>query len=222
MLHSSETVCCEDTLCSETPEVPLTCSVLDPQVPLFVSHLEVGQSHVPLSTDNDQSDPVVASQVTSDPSSSDSSSFCQETSLLPFTGDHDDDVTLLKSHIDPGGSEVPVKVQGSSEEYTSLIPTVEGLPEHVTQHFLDTFQQAYFPIEATNDLKQLLIDHQHTFATSSTDTGFCFILQCDIDTGDARPIRQAPRKPPLATPNAEDEILNEMLKTGVIEPSMSS
>jgi len=146
MLHSSETVCCEDTLCSDTSEVPLTCSVLDPQAPLFVSHLEVGPSHVPLSTDNDQSDPVVASQVMSNPRSSDSSSFCQETSLLPFTRDHDEDVTLLKSHFDPGGSEVPVQVQGSIVEDTSLIPTVEGLPEHVTQLFLDTFQQADFPI----------------------------------------------------------------------------
>jgi len=150
---SSETVRCEDPPCSVTSEVPPTCSVLDPQAPPFVSHLEVGPSHVPLSTDNDQSDPVVASQVMSDPSSSDSSSFCQETSLLPFTRDHDEDVTLLKSHFDPGGSEVPVQVQGSSVDDANLIPTIEGLPEHVTQLFLDTFQQADFPIEATNGLK---------------------------------------------------------------------
>ena len=58
--------------------------------------------------------------------------------------------------------------------------------------------------------------------TSSADIGFCSILQHDIDTGDAQPIRQAPRKPQLAAWDAEDEILNEMLKTGVIEPSMSS
>jgi len=68
----------------------------------------------------------------------------------------------------------------------------------------------------------LLIDHQHTFATSSADIGYCSILQHDIDTGDAHPIRQAPRKPPLAAREAQDQILNEMLKTGVIEPSMSS
>jgi len=222
MYCSSETVRCEDPPSSDTSEVPPTCSVLDPQAPPFVSHLEIGPSHVPLSTDNDQSDPVVASQVMSNPRPSDSSSFCQETSLLPFTRDHDEDVTLLKLHFDPGGSEVPVQVQGSSVEDTNLIPTIVGLPEHVTQLFLDTFQQADFPIEAINGLKQLLSDHQHTFATSSADIGFCSILQHDIDTGDARPIRQAPRKPLLATRDVEDEILNEMLKTGVIEPSMSS
>jgi len=222
MYRPSEAVRCEDPPCSDTSEVPPTCSVLNPQAPPFVSHFEVGPSHVPLFTDSDQSDPVAASQVMSDPSSSDSSSFCQETSLLPSTRVHDEDVTLLKSHFDPGGSEVPVQVQGVNVDDANLVPTVEGLPEHVTQLFLDTFQQGDFPIEATNDLKQLLIDHQHTLATSSADIGFCSILQHDIDTGGARPIRQAPRKPPLATRDAEDEILNKMLKTGVIEPSMSS
>ena len=39
---------------------------------------------------------------------------------------------------------------------------------------------------------------------------------------DARPIRQSPRKPPFAARDAEDEILNDMLETGVIEPSKSS
>jgi len=107
-------------------------------------------------------------------------------------------------------------------EGTISTPTVDDLPEDVTQLFLDTFQQADFPIEATNGLKQLLVDHQHTFATSSADIGFCSIRQHNIDTGDAQPIRQAPRKPPLAARDAEDEILNEMLKTGVIEPSISS
>jgi len=66
---SSETVRCEDPPCFVTSEVSPMCSVLDPQAPPFVSHLEVGPSHVPLYTDNDQSDPVVASQVMSDPSS---------------------------------------------------------------------------------------------------------------------------------------------------------
>ena len=141
---------------------------------------------------------------------------------MPFARDHDKDVTSLKSHFDPGGLEIPIQVRESSVENTISTPTVDDLPEHVTQLFLDTFQQADFPIEATNGFKQLLIDHQHTVATSLANIGFCSILQHDIDTGDAQPIRQAPREPPLAACDAEDDILNEMLKTGVIEPSMSS
>jgi len=48
------------------------------------------------------------------------------------------------------------------------------------------------------------------------------LLEHDIDTGDARPIKQSPRRPPIAAREAEDEILSEMLETGVIEPSNSS
>ena len=46
-------------------------------------------------------------------------------------------------------------------------------------------------------------------------------MQHDIDTGDAYPIKQSPRRPPLAAASAEDEILDDMLNTGVIEPSNS-
>ena len=40
-----------------------------------------------------------------------------------------------------------------------------------------------------------------------------------IDTGDAQPIKQPPRRPPLSAHNTEDEILDEMLRTAVIQPS---
>jgi len=60
------------------------------------------------------------------------------------------------------------------------------------------------------------------FATSSADLDFCNILRHDIDTGDACPIKQSPCRPPLAAKDAEDEILDDMLRTGVIEPSTSS
>ena len=48
------------------------------------------------------------------------------------------------------------------------------------------------------------------------------MVEHDIDTGDARPIKQSPRRPPLAARESEDKILEEMLATGVIEPSTSS
>jgi len=63
--------------------------------------------------------------------------------------------------------------------------------------------------------------HSDAFATGPMDLGYCNVLEHDIDTGDAEPIRQPPRRPPLSARQAEEDILNEMLKTGVIEPSNS-
>jgi len=62
---------------------------------------------------------------------------------------------------------------------------------------------------------------QLAFATGPMDLGYCSVLEHDIDTGDAEPIRQPPRRPPLSARQAEEDILNEMLQTGVIEPSNS-
>ena len=72
-----------------------------------------------------------------------------------------------------------------------------------------------------SNFRDLLVTHQHVFATSSTDIGFCDLLQHDIDTGDSAPIRQPPRRPPLASGTAEDDLINEMLAADVIEPSDS-
>ena len=46
-------------------------------------------------------------------------------------------------------------------------------------------------------------------------------LEHDIDTADAAPIRQPPRRPPLASGTAEDDLVVEMLAAGVSEPSDS-
>jgi len=65
------------------------------------------------------------------------------------------------------------------------------------------------------------VTQQDVFARSPTDIGFCDLLQHDIDTGDAVPIRQPPRRPPLASGTAEDDLIAAMLSAGVIEPSDS-
>ena len=97
----------------------------------------------------------------------------------------------------------------------------DELPEHVNVLFIKTVEENDLDSSVARDLKDLLRSHHDTFAKASTDLGFCSILKHDIDTGDARPIKQSPRRPPLAARDAEDEILYEMLQAGVIEPSTS-
>jgi len=50
---------------------------------------------------------------------------------------------------------------------------------------------------------------------------FCDLLEHDIDTADAAPIRQPPRRPPITSGTAEDDLVAEILAAGVIEPSDS-
>ena len=102
------------------------------------------------------------------------------------------------------------------------LPKELELPEHVNVLFLQTVEDIDLPDDTVQGLKSLLYDHRDTFASSSTDLGYCPLVEHDIDTEDSRPIKPSPRRPPIAEREAEDEILDEMLATGVIEPSNSS
>ena len=105
--------------------------------------------------------------------------------------------------------------------HNSVSSVSDDLPEHVNLLYIATVEHGDIDTTHASDLKQLLHAHAHTFAKSSSDLGYSTILQHDIDTQDAVPIRQQPRKPPLSAREEEDKILNEMLETGVIRPSTS-
>ena len=95
------------------------------------------------------------------------------------------------------------------------------VPQHILVLFLTTAQENHLSQSLATGLKDLFLDHADTFATGPTDIGYCDLLQHDIDTSDIFPIKQSPRRPPLAARHAEDDILDEMLESGVIEPSDS-
>jgi len=95
----------------------------------------------------------------------------------------------------------------SVDTLTSNIPEVE-LPGHLQVLFLQTVDNKELSQEAEIGLKQLLLDHQNTFAKSKADIGLCTVVQHDIDTGDTKPIKQPPRRPPLNSGTAEDEIID--------------
>ena len=66
-------------------------------------------------------------------------------------------------------------------------PEVELL-QHLQVLFLQTVENRELSQQAEDGLRQLLLDHQDTFAKSKTDIGLCNVVQHDIDTGDIRPI----------------------------------
>lgn len=71
-------------------------------------------------------------------------------------------------------------------------------------------------------LWQLLLEFKDCFSLSEDDVGRTGLIQHDIDTGDAPPIRMRPRRLPLARQEAADKALGEMQRAGLVEPSTSS
>ena len=63
--------------------------------------------------------------------------------------------------------------------------------------------------------------YQNVFAKSKYDLGRTNIVQHEIDTGDHRPIKQAPCRMPLNKKEIVRKEVQNMLQNGIIEPSVS-
>jgi transposase InsO family protein len=77
------------------------------------------------------------------------------------------------------------------------------------------------PDEMRCRLRRLLESYSTILSTGETDIGRTGVVQHEIDTDNARPIRQALRRHPPAHATAIQWHMSEMLKQGIIEPAQS-
>jgi hypothetical protein len=75
------------------------------------------------------------------------------------------------------------------------------------------------PVAIKSQLKLLLEEYGTVFSTGDADLGRTGLIQHEIDTGDARPIRQPLRRHPPAHQAAIRDHISSMLQQGVIEPA---
>ena len=99
---------------------------------------------------------------------------------------------------------------------SDTIPTV---PSHLS----DLFERSSLHLTESekNDVTVTLHRYQDVFSRSSDDIGCTSLVQHSINTRDAAPIRQPPRRLPLGKRQIEKEEIEKMLERGVIEPSSS-
>ncbi|KAL0188675.1 hypothetical protein M9458_015774, partial [Cirrhinus mrigala] len=76
-------------------------------------------------------------------------------------------------------------------------------------------------MQQQEQLWELLVEFQDCFACNEVDLGQTSLVQHNIDTGDATPIRQRPRRMPLGRQEAAEQALSKMQHAGIIEPSES-
>ena len=79
------------------------------------------------------------------------------------------------------GTQLKVPVSSSDTKEVEL-------PDHVNDLFLQTVEGLDLPHDTVEGLKELLYDHRETFASSSSDLGFCPLVEHDIDTGMQGPL----------------------------------
>ncbi|GBN31768.1 Retrovirus-related Pol polyprotein from transposon 297 [Araneus ventricosus] len=73
--------------------------------------------------------------------------------------------------------------------------------------------------EQRTAVKELLQEFQNLFSTSDSDVGRCNVTQHRINTGNHPPIKQYPRRLPLAKKEETERLVKEMVDSGIIEES---
>jgi len=101
------------------------------------------------------------------------------------------------------------------------LPIAKG--EAVPAHLVDLYKRASVgrSSEECEVVAGLLTKFQDSFSRDEWDIGLTHLVEHEIKTGDAPPIKQRPRRVPLAYAEEEKRAIEDLLKKGVIEESTS-
>ena len=111
------------------------------------------------------------------------------------------------------GTDMELEPQQKEVFYQLLVSYADVIAESPTDMELEPQQKEVF--------YQLLVSYADVIAESPTDLGQTDCLQHSIDTGDTPPIRQPVRRLPPQRRSEVQQLLQDMLQSGVIEPSRS-
>ncbi|CAB4041567.1 Hypothetical predicted protein, partial [Paramuricea clavata] len=94
------------------------------------------------------------------------------------------------------------------------------IPEHLKTLYRNSVKDLTTEYQKTK-VYNLLCDNADLFSKGSNDIGRTDLVKHKINTGNAKPIKQAPRRLPFAKREAADQAVAEMQEHDVIEPSTS-
>jgi len=102
----------------------------------------------------------------------------------------------------------PANTPAKSTDDSVIPKLMDGLPDELNA-------------DQRRAARQLFERYEDVFSKNEFDIGRTPLVECHIDTGNSRPIRQPLRRQPHKHMEAIDERVNEMLRHGVIEPAAS-
>ena len=95
----------------------------------------------------------------------------------------------------------------------------ESMPEYLQELFNESSEN--LDASQKSKLRQMLLKHDNVFARHKYDLGYTDIVEHKIDVGNAKPIKQAPRRLPIHQREIERKQVREMLEHGIIEEANS-
>ena len=102
------------------------------------------------------------------------------------------------------------------EEVKTSVPQ---LPSHLDGLFDNATRE--LDEDESQQVKEFLCEFQHVFSRDESDLGLTHLAEHVIDTGNATPIKQPPRRVPMAFVGEDKKAIDQLLKQGTIRPSTS-
>ena len=109
--------------------------------------------------------------------------------------------------------------QPQSKDSEPMVCAEADVPEHLTSLYKRSAEGK--TEHERKRLAALLVKYQDTFSKSEWDIGLTDLAEHSINTGDANPIKQRPRRVPLAYADEEKQAIEDLLQKGVIRKSTS-
>ncbi|KFM56688.1 Retrovirus-related Pol polyprotein from transposon 412, partial [Stegodyphus mimosarum] len=146
-------------------------------------------------------------------------------------------VLIASALVDLSGTVIPVRVANVTDKARVIkkgevvaectpVTSVErksniSKPVSSDNIISELLQNAQLNDEEKNAAERVIKDLQDVFSRSSSDVGRTSLTQHRIDTGDHPPIKQHPRRLPIAKQEEVRALLKDMQESNVIEPSAS-
>lgn len=132
-----------------------------------------------------------------------------------------DTETVVYPKMKLGVCESYYEMETAQVRHTAIL---DGEEKILPDYLKDVWERSSVNLtkEESGKLAQLLTKYQGAFAKSSADIGRTNLVQHEINTGNAAPIRQPPRRLPFGKRQIEKEEIQKMLDRGIIEPSSSA
>ena len=115
-------------------------------------------------------------------------------------------------------------VEEIDELYTNEMETQiasDVLPSYLQELYDQTVRESKIESDVANSFKEFLKEHRTVFAENDCDLGRTELVQHNIETTNALPIRQPPRRLPIAQQKDCEKEIKSMLEKKVIEPGQS-
>lgn len=126
---------------------------------------------------------------------------------------HDEPRLLRENTCAAYGEVVSDVVELIGDEDSSRVATICATSDNVPAHvkgLCDSFSD--LSPEQQKKATSLILKHQHVFSKSKNDLGRTKLIQHKINTGDARPTKQAPRRLPLSKRDEAEKEVQRMLE----------